>query len=132
MRRLLPIVFCVLPFTTAYAQEEGVKLSKEELQALLPNTEVMHVSKAGSVRRWKNEPDGAFVASTTNAKYGSVLGTQGGSARGTWRINDEGKYCVQIDWKREAEDWCAWLVKAADGSYYLNRVDPARKIELTK
>ena len=47
-------------------------------------------------------------------------------------INDADKYCIEIDWKRELEKWCATIVKGEDGTYYLGKVDPARKIEFTK
>lgn len=118
--------------SACFAQEDGTRLSRDELLAFLPNAEVTSFSKAGSVWRWKNGPDGKFVASTDNKKYGGPLGGSSSSAVGTWEVNEQGKYCIRIDWKRETEDWCAYIVKDADGGYYLNRVDPTRKIEFRK
>ncbi len=132
MNRYLIFVPALLLGSASFAQEEGTRLSRDELLAFLPNAEVTSYSKAGSVRRWKNEPDGKFVASTDNKKYGGPMGNSSATAAGTREVNEQGKYCIRIDWKREAEDWCAYIVMAADGNYYLNRVDPARKIEFKK
>ncbi len=132
MYRHLIFLPAVLLCSAGFAQEEGTRLSRDELLAFLPNAEVTSYSRAGSVRRWKNEPDGKFVASTDNKKYGNPMGNSSATASGTWQVNDDGKYCIKIDWKREAEDWCAAIIKTADGSFYLNRVDPARKIEFKK
>jgi hypothetical protein len=96
------------------------------------NAETSYLTRSGSLHRWRNDPGGNFVVSTDHKKHGSVMGIKASSAPGTWRISDEGKYCVQIEWRREKEDWCAYVVKGEDGGYYLNKVDPARKIEFLK
>ncbi len=126
------LVFLALLAPLAAAQDGAVKVAGEELAALLSGAKVTHVSRYGSIRYWTNQPDGSLVASTDNKNYGGATGTKGSSARGTWSINGDGKYCVQIDWRREAENWCAAIVKAADGAYYLNSVDPAKKIEFSR
>jgi hypothetical protein len=71
------------------------------------------------------------MASTSNQKHGGALSAPK-TASGKWSINSDGKYCIQIDWKAEDEKWCASIVKAADGIYYLNSVESARKIEFAK
>lgn len=116
----------------AIADDAPVTMSRDELLAFIPGTEVSHVNRFGSQRRWTNGEDGKFVASTDNKKYGSALGSYNVSAPGTWRINDEGRYCVTIEWKREAENWCSHIVKGPDGQFYLGSVDPARRIEFKK
>ena len=131
MRRYLAVAVSVLALAGAQAQESGTKVTGDELTALVTGAKVAHTSKAGSLRRWTNEPDGTFVASTSNQKYGSAMSSSR-TGQGKWSINEAGKFCIEIDWKREDEKWCAFIVKGADGGYYLNSVDPARKIEFAK
>lgn len=114
------------------AQDSAVKMTKDELLAFLPGTKVTHTSKGGSLRRWTNEPDGKFIASSDNKKYGSAMGSQGASRPGSWKVDDEGKYCIEIEWKRETESWCAYVLKSADGAYYLNVADDKHRIEFSK
>lgn len=118
----------VLPGLAA-ADDGGQRVKGDELKALVTGAKVLHVSRYGSTRRWVNEADGTLVASTDNKNYGGATGMKGGTHPGKWSINAEDKYCLQIDWKREAEDWCASIVKGPDGAYYLNSIDPAKKIE---
>ena len=132
MRKIDCFVLPAIASFAAVADEAGTRLSGEELKTLVTGATVAHVSKAGSQRRWRNEPDGNFMATSNNKKYGSALGQQTAASPGTWSINDEGKYCVRIDWKREEEKWCAYIVRAADGGYYLNSVQPGREIEFSK
>ncbi len=117
--------------TVAVADDAAVKMTKDELLAFLPGTNVTHVNKGGSTRRWTNDPDGTLAASTDNKKYGSGMGVRIHTSRGTWKVSDDGKYCIDIDWKREAEKWCYSVLKAADG-YFLGSVDPGHKIEFAK
>ena len=131
MRRYIVAAASVLALAGAQAQESGTKVTGDELTALVTGTKVAHTSKAGSLRRWTNEPDGTLVASTSNQKYGSAMSSSR-TGQGKWSINETGKFCIEIDWKREDEKWCAFIVKGADGGYYLNSVDPARKIEFAK
>jgi hypothetical protein len=132
MRNLLSFVCTLVACSTVLADDAGVRLSKDELTALVTNAETSYLNRSGSLHRWRNDPGGNFVVSTDSKKHGSVMGMKASSAPGTWRISDEGKYCVQIEWRREREDWCAYVVKGEDGAYYLNKVDPARKIEFLK
>lgn len=121
---------------SARSEEAGTRLAKEELANLLPGTRATFVIKGGSTHIWTNGPDGKLVAST-DAKSISNTGMGGGySARGTWNVSDDGKYCVNIEWKRYPESWCRSLYRMPDGSHYLTDSDdpaaPKRKIELTK
>ena len=129
------IVWLVLPAVASFAavaDEAGTRLSGEELKTLVTGATVEHVAKTGSQRRWKNDEDGSFMATSNNKKSGNALGQHSTTSPGTWSIDSEGKYCVQIDWKREPEKWCAFIIKGSDGGYYLNSVDPSRKIEFSK
>jgi len=115
----------------AGADEVATKVSGDELRTLVTGAKVVHVNSSGSVRRWTNEPGGGLQASTTSTKYGSAM-SRGDSSPGKWSINSDGKFCLDIDWSREAERWCAFIVKAADGDYYIGSVKPGRKIEFAK
>jgi hypothetical protein len=114
------------------AQDGALKMTREELLSFLPGTKVTHVSEAGSERHWTNEPDGKFFATTNNKKFGSSLGTQGAAQAGTWKVNDEGKYCIDIDWKRVHEKWCAYVLKGQDDAYYLDGGGEKHKISFVK
>lgn len=115
----------------AGADEAATKLGGDELRALVTGAKVHHVTSAGNERRWTNDPDGTLVASTNNRKSGGAM-ARAASSPGQWSINESDKYCIEIDWKRELEKWCATIVKGEDGTYYLGKVDPARKIEFAK
>ena len=131
MRAILVAMVSALATFGAVAQETGEKVTGEELRSLVTGAKVVHVNSNGSVRRWTNEPDGGLVASTTNEKYGSAM-SRTSSHPGKWSINGDGKFCLDIDWNREAEKWCAFIIKAADGGYYIGSVKPGRKIEFSR
>lgn len=130
MRRFVALVVACLATSLVVADEGAVKMTREELLTFLPGARVTHVNSGGSTRVWTNNPDGTLMASSDGKKYGGAFGAPGSSS-GSWKVNDEGKYCVSIDWKREAENWCSSILKATDG-YYLAKVDPSRKIQFAK
>jgi hypothetical protein len=112
-------------------RRKAERVTGDELRALVSGAKVTHYSKTGSVRRWTNEPDGTLVASSDSKDFAGAMGFSA-TGVGKWSINSDNKFCVAIDWKRVDEKWCALIVKGADGGYYLNSVDPARKIEFAK
>lgn len=130
LAKLIAVVAVIASFQVV-ADEVATKVMGDELRTLVTGAKVHHVNSFGSERRWVDEPDGTLVASTSNKKYGGALSAPSTSS-GKWFINDADKYCIEIDWKRELEKWCATIVKGEDGSYYLGKVDPARKIEFAK
>lgn len=96
--------------------QNGVQLSADELKQLMPNAKVVSHHKEGSTRRWTNEPDGKFVASSDQHSNISRLG-RSTTGRGTWHVGDNGTYCVTIDWDRRTENWCRYIFKVG-GKYY--------------
>ena len=128
--KLIAAVAIVASFQ-AFADEAAIRVSGEQLRALVTGAKVHHVNSFGSERRWVNETNGTLVASTTNKKLGGAMSAPSSSS-GKWFINDADKYCIEIDWKRELEKWCSDILKSEDGTYYLNKVDPVRKIEFAK
>lgn len=107
------LVAAVLACTLAWAQDNlvlrdldgAVVLTKEELQLLLPGASMARITLKGNEHLWKNEPGGSFIVSSDNR------GTSGprSSAQGKWQISDDGRYCVLMEWKTGAEEWCRYL-----------------------
>jgi hypothetical protein len=62
-----------------------------------------------------------------------VIGrTQAGS---TWRVADNGRLCVKINWNVSPDDWCRVMFKVGDKYYGVGRLDdnaPASEFEILK
>lgn len=99
-------------------QEKGAaKLSRDEVQQALSGAKVKSVvPTTGSTRQWTNDAGGKFTASSDNR---SAMGGKGGlaQAQGNWNISDDGRYCVQIDWRAVNEKWCRTMYKLGDKYY---------------
>ncbi|MBP6187400.1 MAG: DUF995 domain-containing protein [Azonexus sp.] len=116
----------------AIAQDAAVKMSREELLAFLPGSKVTHINSGGSERHWTNEPDGTLYATTNFKVFGNGTGSATAGKDGAWKVNEEGKYCFDVDWKTNHETWCATILKGEGGAYYLGKVDEKRKIVFAK
>lgn len=114
--------------------KNGVQLSTEELKQLMPGAKVISHTQAGSTRRWTNNADGTFIASSDGR--GSHGGRNAyGSAPGTWRVTDNGRLCVTIKWNVSPDDWCRFMFKVGDKYYGVGRLDdnaPASEFEFSK
>jgi len=88
----------------------GQLLAIDDLRQLLPGAKVKSLTRTGSSRYWENSTDGKFIASSDG--LGSTR--RGGQAYGTWHVGDDGTYCVTLEWRRSAEQWCAYLFKVGD------------------
>lgn len=102
--------------------KNGVQLGADELKQLIPEAKVVNSLTTGSTRHWTNKAEGSFVASTDGR---SLSGGRNVSAtgQGTWRLADNGTYCVVIKWNMLTEDWCSYLFKAGDKYYGVRRLD---------
>jgi uncharacterized protein DUF995 len=102
------------------------KLSREELQQLMPGAKMSRLAASGNTHVWTNEPDGTFIVSSDNRNLpggGNVMGTRGSSSAGKWHISDDGRYCVLIEWKSvKSEEWCRYFFQTSD-SYYAAKTD---------
>jgi len=102
---------------------KGAKqLSVAEVQETVPGAKVTSVSASGVTRRWANDADGKFIASgfdptTTTPRMRSFQGS------GSWRIGENGKYCVTVEWPRATEQWCRVLFKLDDKYYAVKSAD---------
>lgn len=103
--------------------QNGVQLSADELKQLMPNAKVVsyYVEGGTSTRRWTNEPDGKFVASSDARRDPSWL-MRSLTAPGTWHVGDNGTYCVTIDWPKRSENWCRYIFKVGEKYYGVKTV----------
>lgn len=104
---------------TTYADVKangGVQLTTVELNDLMPGAKVISRTQAGSTRTWQNKLDGTLSASSDGR---GVTGGKNAYATGggTWKISDNGRWCVKIDWPRNADDWCRVMFKVGDKYY---------------
>lgn len=132
MSKLIVALLVSVVTASAFAQDGATKMSRDELLSFLPGTKVKQITKAGSERHWTNEADGTLFINTNNKLYGNAMGTQTASHAGTWVVNDKGQYCLDVDWTRVHEKWCASILKSQDGAYFLNSADDQHKIEFVK
>lgn len=102
--------------------KSGTQLSTADLKQLMPGAKVVSRTAAGSTRRWENKADGTFSA-TTDGRGSSGGRNAYASAPGTWRVTEEGKLCVKIQWPTAQDDWCRYIVKAGDLYYGYTRLD---------
>jgi len=91
------------------------RLSRSDLQTLVPGANVVNIAANGSERRWTNGKDGMFVASTTNA--GAVGLSVSTTGNGSWSIDDDGRYCATIEWPSRSEKWCRVIYRMGDAYY---------------
>ncbi|MFM1892163.1 MAG: hypothetical protein RLZ44_1240 [Pseudomonadota bacterium] len=122
MRNAFTLVLLAFPLVAPAAglvlndlkAQNARQLSKEELQELVPNANVVSHAR-GNRRTWKNKEGGKFIANTQTGRTGMV-GMQI-TGDGTWHIGDNGAYCVTIEWPKATENWCKYIFKT-DGKYY--------------
>jgi uncharacterized protein YdeI (BOF family) len=102
--------------TLADAKAKGAsKLSADDLKGLLPGATNRSETERAS-RSWNHGADGKLQA-TAQGKAGTSAG-RATSAFGTWRVTDDGKYCVEVAWKQVSDEkWCRVVYKVGD-SYY--------------
>jgi len=92
--------------------KDRVTLSREELVRLLPGARLKRFSARGSPQDWTNRANGTLTATS---EYGGKIPLV---AEGKWRITDEGRFCVRIEWPGyDPEDWCRLIVKSG-GKYF--------------
>ncbi len=97
-------------------------LSKDQLDQLMPGAKMKRVAASnGSTNFWTNDPDGTMAVSSDAKGVTHSVMYSGATARGTWHVAPDGRYCINIEWKVvPTEDWCRLVIKTSDG-YYLTR-----------
>jgi hypothetical protein len=93
------------------------KLEKSALDSMITGATTESISRAGNKRSWDNMGGGRLVGRS----YGGLQRASGTAGEGKWRIDDDGKYCVDIAWTGNTysgeEKWCAAVVKVGDDHY---------------
>jgi len=125
MRRYSVITFIAVSIaqTSAYAQEASQLrdldplspqlVTKQELDALMPNAKMSRTIANGNLHLWKNGTDGTFIVSSDNRATNRVPAT----GQGKWHIANDGRYCILIQWRTSSEEWCRFILKTTDGYY---------------
>ncbi len=88
------------------------RLTRDQLMALMPGATILRENTAGALRQWVDVPDGTL---TVYWAGGGLLQSQ--SASGKWSVSDDGRFCLQIDWKDKPENWCRFLERTPKGAY---------------
>jgi hypothetical protein len=106
---------CAEELTVAALKSKGAQLlTKDDLAALLPDARLTREFDRGDLHI-NTLKDGSinadFQGKTRNT--GQLKGT------GSWKVSDDGKYCVEIRWNRAFEDvsGCRRMYKAGDDYY---------------
>jgi hypothetical protein len=112
---------------TTYADVKangGVKLSGADLNDLLPGAKVVSRTQAGSTRTWQNKLNGTLSASTDGRGFAGGKNNYA-TAEGTWKVNENGRWCVSIKWPVSADDWCRVMYKVGNKYCGVGRLDDA-------
>ena len=109
------------------------KLTGDELRQVLTGAKVASKTRHGSTRYWTNNPDGKFTASTDSLGYKGRPTAAGTTGAGAWHISPIDQYCVTIEWRTTAENWCVFVFKSGDKFYVSSKQnDPsARAVEFS-
>jgi hypothetical protein len=143
MLRTLVVVVSLTICSVAAAQgltlaevkaKSGVQLNADDLKQLMPDAKVVNSLSTGSTRKWTNKAEGTFVASTDGRSLSGGR-NMAASGQGSWRLADNGTYCVKIVWGMLTEDWCSYIFKAGDKYYGVRRLEdnaPATEFQFSK
>jgi hypothetical protein len=95
-------------------QKGATPLTKEELATLLPGSEYRR--QVGTVyTHWTNFPDGTVDAGRINSGTRTVRYNRDGQD-GTWRVRDDGAYCVDVAGDYPAK-WCRTVYRLGNDYY---------------
>jgi hypothetical protein len=106
------------PATLADLQtQNAVKLTKADLEALVPGAKNENQSRQGNNRVLTHGSGGRLMG----IMHGAQLAAAGAPGEGKWRIEDDGRYCVDMTWSFRTssvdEKWCAAIWKAGSDYY---------------
>lgn len=113
--------------TPALLKEKGAKmLGKADLESLLPGSAYSDESDR-YVLRYVNKPDGALEVSGI-PRLGGGAQNPAWNAVGTWRVSDQGMYCVDYKTMRGTETKYCMQLWTMGSDYYmtLGRADDAK------
>jgi hypothetical protein len=97
-----------------------------------PGPSITRAGRDNSSLKWTQESDGTFFVSSDNRTAGKGIV----QAKGTWRVDDEGQWCIVIKWNTIPDDsWCNPVYTTSDGYYAAWRDAPTaqvRKYDIVK
>lgn len=116
---LIELTFCVATYadelTLGALKAQGAQaLSKDDLAALFPGASLTRQLERGEMHI-NTVKDGSL-----NANYQEKARNTGQlKGYGTWKVTDDGKYCLEIKWNRGFENvsGCRTMYKAGDDYY---------------
>lgn len=124
----VPLGVCAqAPGTLAELQPlSPVVLTRDDLLALLPGARMRRVNDKGNTHHWVNETGGEMVVSSDNRSEGRPS-----TAAARWHIDELGRYCLSVRWKRGPEEQsCRHLVRTTQGYFSVEAVEPlTRKVQ---
>jgi hypothetical protein len=98
-----------------------VTLTRAELLTLLPGAKMTRTTDKGNMIVWTNEPSGEMIVSSDNR----ATATGNSTAPGKWHISEDGRFCLNVQWKKmQAEDSCRFILKTSDGYYGASALEP--------
>ncbi len=92
----------------------GQKLSKGDLDALIPGTS-MGSETEKVTRTWLHEKGGKLVGSFNPKPGAGNQNIKNTTGLGAWKVSDDGRLCVEIEWPRSSEKWCRLVYKVGSG-----------------
>jgi hypothetical protein len=96
-------------------------LTKIEVEKLLSGARISLADTDGATRSWIHGLRGNLIASLTRPSTGASRAVNG---QGTARIDQNGAYCVRIEWPSTLESWCRRIF-SLNGGYYAVSDDAA-------
>ena len=105
--------------------QDAKRLDKEALLALLPGAVDVSAPLRATAqqRRWSLAQDGRLTGNATGG-----LNQNSTRAEGKWRVNDDGRFCVDIAWTwsggSSEEKWCGLVYQAGSDHYVVFRDEP--------
>lgn len=113
--------------TPALLKEKGARmLSKADLESLLPGSVYSDESDRYNLR-YSNKADGVLDVSGI-PRFGGSRENPPWNAVGTWRVSDQGQYCVEFKTQRGTETKYCMQLWAMGSDYFmtLGRADDAK------
>jgi thioredoxin-related protein len=106
------------------------RVTAEDLRARLPGSLMQYVSrsKRGDTietrqGEWRLDADGKLTGVSIRLdKPGKSEGT------GTWRVDDKGRLCYDIQWNVRHAQVCAWVFRVGDEFYLARRDEPGSPV----
>ncbi len=107
----------------------ATQLSGTELKKLMDGASITRKTANGSTQNWTHDPDGKMMVGS-DRKGNVSLNFKTTSFPGTWSANENGTYCVNIEYPSKTENWCHFVFKAGDQYYFVkspnNNADPVK------